>query len=280
MDTRVEYNRSPARRWSPLRAMDAVIGDIRELKRSQPIITSLVSTRLKVRYQRSGLGFLWTLINPLMMLTVLAFFLSRVVGRGVDNFAVYLFSGLIPWMFFSESVSDGSRAMLTHEPLIRRVRVQKLAFPIVHLLFPAISMIFAMAALFVILLFVGARLSLPMMVLPLSFMVLMVFTLGVILVSMTLVTYFRDFEHIIQVVLQALYFATPIMYPETLLGDRQWVLEWNPLTHVLRLFKAPLYDGAWPMWDTWLVASLLAIGSLTIGYSVYKRFENDYIFRL
>lgn len=257
----------------------AIRQDIAALRKYRYVLRNLVATDLQVRYQRSALGFLWSLLNPLLMLGVLAFFLSHVV-RGVDNYALYLFSGLVPWMFFQQAVMDGCRALIAHEALIKKVSVHKLVFPLSTILVSAVNMAFTMVALFLLLKFVGAKLTLPMVVLPGSIVLLVVFSMGVALISMTLVTYFRDFEHITNVGLQALYFATPILYPPHLLGNYEWVLQYNPLTHLLELFQAPIYRGEWPTAHSWLLSLAMSIIVVLTGYIVFKKREHDYIYRL
>lgn len=268
------------RRWSLLHWYRGVRQDLRSVYRYRFVLRNLVTTQLKIRYQRSALGFLWTLLNPMMMLSVLALVFSQVMRMNLAEYAVYLFSGLVPWQFFAAAVVNGSRSLISHEVLVKKVSVKKLIFPLSDVAVAAVNMVFALTAMFILFQFLGARVHIQLVLLPVGIFFMAVFTFGIVLLQMTLVTYFRDFEHITTVFLQAFYFACPIIYPPSMVGRLQRVLEFNPMTHLLRFFQCAIYYGTWPDLRTWLAAALSALVSLVAGYLVYKRFERDYVFRL
>ncbi|MFB3893959.1 MAG: ABC transporter permease [Phycisphaerae bacterium] len=271
---------------NPLRIAREVVRDLRGLHYYRYAMANFVIAQLKVRYQRSTLGFLWTLLNPILTMTVLALVFSQILGTRLDDYVLYLFSGMIPWQFFSACVESGSRSLIAKEHLIRKVRVQKLIFPLSDVLVAAVNMCFAMTALFIILECLGAAglvkvaLHAQLVLLPAGMLFLMLFSFGAALVAMTLVTRFRDFEHVIGVLLQAFYFTCPILYTPKLLGDYAFLLRFNPMAHLLAFFQDALYHGRWTQPEHWVAAPASALGMLVIGYVVYKRHEHDYIFLL
>ena len=268
------------RQWSPLRWSEEVRQDLRSVYTYRFVLRNLVTTQLKIRYQRSALGFLWTLLNPIMMLSVLALVFSQVMRMDLGKYAVYLFSGLVPWQFFAAAVLNGSRSLITHEVLVKKVNVKKLVFPLSDVAVAAVNMVFALTAMFILFQFLGARVHVQLVLLPAGLFFMAMFTFGIVLLQMTLVTYFRDFGHITGVLLQAFYFACPIIYPPEMVGRLQTILEFNPMTHLLRFFQCAIYYGTWPDPRTWLAAALSGLVSLVGGYLIYKRFERDYVFRL
>ncbi len=263
----------------PSRLAREITGDLRDLGEFRHVLRNLVTSQLKVRYQRSVLGFLWTLLHPVLMLTVLALVFSQALGMGIREYSVYLFSGMVPWQFFAACIENGSRSLITQECLIRKVRVQKLIFPLSDVLVAAVNMCFAMGALFLVLQLLRPGVHVQLVLLPVAIALLMIFTFGVTLVSMTLVTRFRDFEHMISVFLQAFYFLCPILYRPDAVGQYKWLLQLNPMTHLLALFQNAFYYGEWGA-ANWAAAVGSALGMLIIGYLVYKRHENEYIFLL
>jgi ABC-2 type transport system permease protein/lipopolysaccharide transport system permease protein len=270
-----------SRRLSPLRLLAVLGEDISELYRSRFVLRNLVSTQLKVRYRRSSLGFLWALLHPVLMLGVLSFIFSRIMRLQIDEYALYLFSGLIPWQFFSASIENGSRSLLDGEYLIRKVRVQKLIFPLACVTVAAINMFFAFGALFVLFQFLGGSIHPQLVLVPVGVVLLGLFSFGMGLITMTVVVRFRDTEHMITVILQALYFVSPVLYKPSMLGERAMsLMALNPLTHFLAFFHAGVYDGVWLPAGTWAAAVLWTLGSLIAGYTVYKANEHEYIFRL
>lgn len=254
--------------------------DLAALWRSRHMIQSMAGADLRIRYHRSSLGLLWTLLNPLLMLTVLAVVFSEIMRIEMKNFAVYVFSGLLPWQFFIATILDGGRSLISNEVMIKKVRLNKIAFPLTRLLVAGVNWLFATVALFLVLMAFGATPGTPLLALPAVMLLWVVFALGLALVSMTLITYFRDCEHLLEVFLQALYFASPILYPVTLLQSYERWLQWNPITHFMNLFHLVIYESTWPVAADWFVPAALSVASITFGYIVFKRREDDFVFRL
>ena len=284
LELRESVGRAPiawARRLSPVSIASMIAEDVRELIRSRYILRNLVSAQLKVRYRRSALGFLWALLHPVLMLTVLATVFSMIMRLPIKDHALYIFSGLIPWQFFAASIENGSRSLIDSEFLIRKVRVHKMVFPLACVTVAAVNMVFAFVALFVLFQFVGGSIHPQLVLVPVGVALLGLFAFGASLIVMTLLVWFRDTEHMIGVLLQALYFVSPILYQPGLFGERAVsLMAWNPLTHFLAFFHAAVYDGVWPSTGTWAAALLWTVAALGIGYTVYKANEHEYIFRL
>jgi ABC-type polysaccharide/polyol phosphate export permease len=156
----------------------------------------------------------------------------------------------------------------------------KILFPLADAVVAGLNMLLAMVAMFLLLQVLHPAVHVQLVLVPVGIFLLGCFTFGLTLVMMTLVTYFRDFEHITQVFLQAFYFACPILYMPGHIGKYAWLIEANPMTHVLAFFQAAFYYGEWPDSRTWLLAVLAATVSLGFGGVIYKRYEHDYIHRL
>ena len=244
------------------------------------LLWNLVTTQLKVRYQRTALGFLWTLLHPLLLLGVLSLVFSQIMDCRFEQYAAYLFSGMIPWQCFAASVENGGRSLILNEHLIRKVGIPKITFPMSEVGVALVNMLFAMVALFFLFVLLGAKVHAQLVLLPAAVFLLGAFSLGASLVSMTLMTKFRDFEHFTGVLLQLLYFLSPILYPPSVVNKYVQWLKWNPLTHLLELFHAAIYYGVWPSGQTWVGAVGSAALMLFVGYSIFKRQENEYVFYL
>jgi ABC-type polysaccharide/polyol phosphate export permease len=137
-----------------------------------------------------------------------------------------------------------------------------------------------MVALFFVLQLFGAQAHVQLVILLPATVLLFVFNFGISLIFMTLLTYFRDFEHIIQVMVRALYFLCPIIVQPQQLGPYAFVMEVNPLTYILQLFRHIFYLGTWPPPMTWGISTSISLLLVFIGYVIYKRHEHDYIYRL
>jgi ABC-type polysaccharide/polyol phosphate export permease len=262
------------------RAVQAVGEDLAALRHYRYVLYYLIATNLKIRYQRSFLGLLWTVLHPALNLVVLAIVFSQIIGRGIPNYHVYLFSGLLPYMAFSEVLTLGSKSLILNEGFLRKTDVPKLLFPLQTVGVAIANFLCAMVALFFVLQLFGAQAHVQLVILLPATVLLFVFNFGISLIFMTLLTYFRDFEHIIQVMVRALYFLCPIIVQPQQLGPYAFVMEVNPLTYILQLFRHIFYLGTWPPPMTWGISTSISLLLVFIGYVIYKRHEHDYIYRL
>lgn len=276
-----DYFPPPRSPRGPSRWLSAIAEEGRELVRFWPVIQNMVVQELRVRYQRSILGFLWTLLNPILMMATLTVVFSQLFGITREDYAIYLFAGLVPWGFLHGSLSDCAFCIIGNEGLIRKIYLPKLVFPLSRLLINLTTLILSMAALFLLMTPLGARFTLPMLLLPAVVVLYAAFVLGLGLIVATTNTFFRDCGHLVTVVLQAWYFATPIIYEKSLLGaDAQWRFWLNPAYPFIQLFQDIIKDGAWPHSNTFLVATAFAAVSLGAGYAAFKCHEDKFVFRL
>ncbi len=269
---------SPARR--PPGWLRRVSGDRAELIRYWPVVQNMVAQELRVRYQRSFMGFLWTLINPLLMMTILSLVFSNLFPTR-DNYSLFILSGMVPWGLLSGTVVESTNCILGNEPLIKKIYVPKLIFPLVRALLNLVTTTLALGALFVLLIPLGARPTWPMLLLPVAMGLLFCFALGLALFVATANTFFRDCGHLVAVFMQAWYFATPIIYgvsdfPEAI----QWRFWLNPAFYYIEIFHNILCDGQWPGMSLVATAAALAFVSLGIGYATFKSNEDKMVFRL
>jgi ABC-type polysaccharide/polyol phosphate export permease len=276
-----DYFPPPHAPRGPSRWLAAIVEERRQLVRFWPVIQNMVVQELRVRYQRSVLGFLWTLLNPILMMTTLTFVFSHLFGMTREDFALYLFAGMVPWGFFYGSLSDCAFSIISNEALIRKIYLPKLIFPLTRVLINLTTFILSMAAMFVLMGPLGARFSLPMLLLPAVIVLYTAFALGLGLIVATANTFFRDCGHLVAVILQAWYFATPIIYEKSMFpADVRWRFWLNPVYPFIQLFQDILKDGAWPHLNTFMVATAFAAVSLGVGYAAFKCHEDKLVFRL
>lgn len=267
--------RQPAIRW-----LRRVREDRAELVRFWPVVQNMVAQELRVRYQRSFMGFLWTLINPLLMMTILSLVFSNLFMTR-ENYSLYLLSGMVPWGLLAGTVLESASCVVVQESLIRKIYLPKLIFPLVRALLNLVTSTLALGALFVLLIPLGARPSWPMLLLPPAMGLLFCFALGLGLFVATANTFFRDCGHLVSVFMQAWYFATPIIYGVTDFPEAiQWRFWLNPAFYYIEIFHNILCDGRWPALSLWVTAAAIATVSLGIGYATFKSNEDKMVFRL
>ena len=278
-----EYFPSPAPPNGPSRWLAVVRNDVRELTHFWPVVQNMVSQDLRVRYQRSVLGFLWTLINPILMMATLTMVFSQVFHNpNWKQYAIYIFAGQVPWTMFAGSLSDSAGSILANEGLIKKIYLPKLIFPLARVLINLTTFLLSLVALYLMAGGVlGARLSPAMILLPLTITLFAAFAMGLGLILAVANTFYRDTGHLITVILQAWYFATPIIWGDggmsATMRARCWL---NPVYPFIKSFQLIICDGLWPAPTYLLSAACLATVSLGIGYVTFKCHENKLVFRL
>jgi homopolymeric O-antigen transport system permease protein len=274
-----EFFPPPPAPRGPVRWIACLREDREDLVRFWPVVQNMVVQELRVRYQRSFLGFVWTLLNPILMMVILSWVFSHLMDS-FPNYPLFLFAGMVPWSFLSISLNDCAFSIINNEGLIRKIYLPKLVFPLVRVLIALVTFVLSLVALFLLLCPLGARPSFALLFLPVAIALLGMFALGLGLIVATLNTFYRDCGHLIAVVLQAWYFATPILFPIERFTTAQWQLRLNPAFYFIEMFHDILYAGQWPRMYLVAAALLIATASVGIGYAVFKSQEHKMVFRL
>ncbi len=252
-----------------------------ECYKYREVLYNLLSRDLKVKYKRTLFGYFWSLLNPILQLTLLSAVFSHIVNLRMKDYTLYLFSGLLGWTFFQSAITMASVSFLENENFIKKIYLPKILFPLSKVLLRGVDFLFSLLALCLLGIFLGFPFKSSWMLLPGAVSLLFIFTVGICLISAVLTVFFRDVQHLMQVFLQLLYFATPIIYPLSALPPRyQQVMQFNPLVSQLVIFQRILYDGHSPSGTEWAVALLVAFMSLTLGLLVLWQFEEELVFRL
>ncbi len=275
-----EPSGSPSSLSWPLRAIGTILDDLRELVTYRQVLIDMVVQTLKVRYQRSVLGFLWSLLNPIMMMTTLAIVFSQLWRIETEGFAVYVFAGLVPWGFLNGSLIDASHSVIQNEQLIKKIYIPKLVFPLASICLNLVISALTLVAMFGLVLLLGSRPNASLILLPLVSILFAMFCLGLGLVVAAANTFFRDVGHLVTVFLQSWYFCTPIIYPIDRLGEYGRLVWLNPAYPYIQIFQVVIRDNEWPGRSTLALAALFAVASLSLGYAFFKSCEDRLVFRL
>ncbi len=252
-----------------------------ELMRYKGVFFQFVTQQLILRYRRTFLGYLWTLINPLLMISIMVIVFSTLFKADPKTFAVFLFSGMIPWNCFSNIVSQSSSSFIQNESLIKKIYIPKIIFPLSISTALLVESMLSFFAFLIIMLCLGAKLSLVTFFLPIAYIILFIFTFGVALSVSVITVFFRDLQHVIMIILQVFFYVTPILYPKTaFMGKFAWILDINPITPFIDLFRAPLNNNVLPDTATIVLTLVLACLSVFIGFLIFLRQEYKIVFRL
>lgn len=245
------------------------------------VLYQLVRQQLTLRYRRTFLGYLWTLFNPLLMMSTTAVVFSTIFKLDLASYAVFLFSGMIAFTYFSNAVTQSGQALIGNEALIKKIYVPKLLFPLSVAISCLVDSMLSAAALFLIVLALGGKMSLALLFLPVAYLLLFTLSFGLSLIMAICTVYLRDLQHLVAVLMQALLFLTPVFYkPESMQGRVAKLIQLNPLTWYVELFRNPIYSGVLPSASSVALAAGFGVSTLVAGLIFFRKFERNVAFRL
>lgn len=255
----------------------------------------LVKRELGGKYKSTVLGQLWSLANPIATILIYSLVFGLIFRvqpppgdpSGLDNFAIFLVVGLLPWLFFANVLSQSAQSIVANAPLVLKVYFPRALIPISLSLAAVSNWSIEMAVLVVALLVVGSNVLpfLPLVIV--AMLVLALFATGVGMVASVINVYFRDFSYLLTILLQFGFFLAPILYPMNLiedlsqdyggvLGTRITLLDiyaLNPMVAFTEIFRGLMYDNRVPSWELWLEGSLWAVIATVAGTLIFKRTE-------
>jgi ABC-2 type transport system permease protein len=251
------------------------------LLRYRDLVWYLVARDLKVRYRRSTIGFLWTMLQPLLTMGVLAVVFSAVFRFEIKNYPVYALSGILFWNFFSQSVVSSMNSLKTNAGLLRKLPLPKAVFPVAAVISGLVNLLLALIPLFAILIATGHPLRPALFFLPVSILLAVAFTLGAGLLLSPLAAFFSDVVELVNVLLMLGMYLTPVFYPQEIIPlDYRWVVRFNPLRSVLEVFRDPIYFGKVPPLSHLAVTLVIAVLALLIGVVAFRRSSDRIAFYL
>ena len=264
-----------------------MLHNLRQLLRYRGLIHSLVARELKARYRGSVLGFFWSFINPLLLLSIYTFVFKFVLPGThppeIEPYALFMFCGILPWTWFSSSLSESANVLIGHGNLIKKVLFPAEILPIVTVLANMVHFFLGLPILAGFLIYAWRPISLVELAwFPVVVLVQLIFTTALALILSALTVHFRDIKDLLGNLLTFWFFATPIIYPMTQATDvggglARNVLNLNPMTHIVVSYQEILfYPGPFGHWK-WLLA--LGAGSVVlflIGYFLFDRLRDSF----
>lgn len=258
-----------------------MLAELRELVRYRDLLRVLISKTIKTRYKRSALGILWTLLNPLLTMMVLTVAFSAMMRSAVPSYPVYLLIGLVVWNLFSQSTAYSMGTYIGAGGLLKRVHMPPTIFAVACVGNCLINFFFSMVPLCIMMLLLGHPFHFTWWFVPFAILLVTVFSLGVALFISTMGIFFSDVTDMYQIALQAWFFLTPIIYPVELLSNHYaWVVQLNPMYHMVELVRAPIFRGVLPDASTLIICTLWAVGALVGGARYFVRKSDEFAYSL
>ncbi|MDO4565761.1 MAG: ABC transporter permease [Oscillospiraceae bacterium] len=243
------------------------------------LLYNLISRDFRVKYRRSVLGILWSMLNPILMVLILNAVFSRVFRFEIDNFALYLISGQTLFTFFNEATSSSIFSIVEASSLIKKVYIPKYLFPMEKVLFAFVNCIFSMLAVVVMLLIYKVPFSWTMLLFFVPLVGELMFACGFSLIISCLCVFFRDLKHLYSVLLTAWMYMTPIIYPISIVEGSwiRYIVYLNPLTTYVETFRSVVMYGQTPSAEQLLVGFGYGIIFMALGLFIFRKGQDKFI---
>jgi ABC-type polysaccharide/polyol phosphate export permease len=222
---------------------------------------------------------MWALLNPALTMLVLTVVFSTIMQVTINHYAIFLLSVLLPWTFFSQSLSYAVECIVGNGELIKKVSVPKLVFPMAAVVSNIINLLLSLIPMALLVIVMGHPFFATWLYLPVPMLALILFTLGMTFLFATANVYYRDVAHILQVVLSAWFYFTPIIYAlDFIPANRRWLFRLNPIIYVINGFRMAVYYGALPRWQSVAASFVCGFGALFIGFTIFRKYQDDFVF--
>lgn len=255
----------------------------RHFLKYRPLLEELVKRDLRLKYRRSFLGYLWSLLNPLLMMAIMTIVFSYMFKSNIENFPLYLICGNTLFSFFNESTNMAMYSVMNNGALIRKVYIPKFIFPISRVLSCFVTMSFSLVAILIVMVITHSTIYWTLILFWVPLMFLLVFCIGIGMVLSAISVFFRDVTHLYGVITIAWMYLTPIFYPV----DSQFLpeqvirfIQLNPLYHFITFFRQVVIYGSIPTWDTWCFCIVSCLAALVIGLAVFRKAQKNFILYL
>lgn len=254
---------------------------IQNFLKFRPLLNELVARDIKIKYRRSILGVLWTLLNPLLMMVVLSVVFTNLFKPDIENFPIYILSGQAIFNFYSDATNNGMASILGSASLIKKVYIPKYLFVVSRICSSVINLAASFSALLLVMMAMRVELHYTIILAVVPVLLLIIFSLGIGLLLAALVVKFRDIMHLYSVFITALMYLTPVIYPMSILPD--WlskIVRFNPLTNYLMMFRNVMMNNTIFGIGDLCIGILEAGVALAIGLFVFYRNQDTFILNL
>lgn len=255
-----------------------MIDRMKEIYLYRNMIAGLVKRDLRGRYKGSVLGFFWNLINPLCQIIVYILVFSNIFRSGIENYYLFLVIGMMPWLFFSDSMVQGASCVVAQSNMTKKIYFPREILTISTVTSRFINMLITFCIVFVLIIFSGIGFNFKALVyLPLILIMEYCLTLGIALLLSAINVYFRDVEHITGVLMMAMVWITPVMYTADMAtGIVYKIIRLNPMTPIIESYKEILFYKVIPNGHNLIISAVVAIVALVIGELVFVCLEGNF----
>lgn len=259
--------------------MDLLIRRINGLFAYKDLVKQLVSKDIKLKYRRSFLGYVWSILNPLLMMSVMVIVFSQIFRYEVEHYPVYLIIGQTLFNFMTESTTQAIYSIVGNGPLLKKVYVPKYIFTLSKVTSSLVNLVFSLGAMLIVLIVSKVQFSVYMLFIPVILIELYVFCLGLGMFLAQAVVFFRDITYIYGVFTTVWMYLTPVFYPISILPDniKYLVTHLNPMYFYIEQFRSVVLSQQLPTADCMIGGYMAAVIALLVGIWSFLKTQDKFI---
>ena len=252
---------------------------IKTLLRYRELIVQLVKKDIKLKYRRSFLGYLWSILNPLMIMVIMVIVFEQMFSFTIENYPAYVITGQVCFNFLSESTNQAIYSITGNAALLKKTYVPKYVFTLSKITSSCVNLLFSLGALVIVFIVVKVKFSIYVLMLPVVLIQLYVFCLGIGLLLSSVNVFFRDIQYIYNALLTAWAYMTPLFYPMEQLPDNlQWFIKhFNPLYFYVGQFRDVMIYNRMPGGSIMIAGVGAAFAALLLGAFVFYKTKDSFI---
>ena len=260
----------PSRGWVPI--------NLRDLWHYRDLFYILAARDIKVRYKQTLLGAAWAIIQPLFTMLIFTLFFGRLAGMPSDNvpYPIFAYAGLLPWTFFSNAVTNSGNSLVGSSNLITKVYFPRMIIPMASVAAGLLDFLIAFALLAVLMFYYDVALSANLLILPFLLVLTSLLAIGIGMLMSAMNVKYRDIRHALPFLIQLGMFATPIIYPLSLVPEKwRWVMLLNPLAGQIEAYRSAFFGKPFD-WYALLVSMVLTLAILVYAAYYFRRMEKSF----
>lgn len=249
----------------------------KEVYNYRELLKTNVRKEIRGRYKNSVLGVLWSFLNPLFQLLVYSVIFGALLAGSDKTYPIYVCVALIPWTYFTTTVSSSSFTIIGNADIIKKVYFPREILPISVNTSGAVNFMISTIIILAFTIFSGLGLTFYILLYPVILLIQYVLQLGIAFILSSITVYFRDLEHIIGIILMAAFYGTPIVYRiEQLPPKLQVIMNLNPMTHIINAYRAIFYYKQMPDFKALGILTAISVVLLILGYMLFKKLQKGF----
>ena len=241
------------------------------------LLKNNVKKEIRGKYKNSVLGVVWTFLNPLLQLLVYALVFPLILRSTQPYYVIFVCVGLIPWTFFTTSVSQSSWTVISNGNIVKKVYFPREILPISVVTSAMVNFLISTLLIIAFCFIYGLGLTKYVIFFPLVLIIQYIFQLGISFILSSFTVYFRDLEHFVQIILQVMFYATPIVYSgDTIAQPFRTILNLNPMTHIINGYRAIFYNQTMPNLANLGIVFILSVVICVVGYFIFRKLQKGF----